>query len=273
MLKEHIVYEIHKYLSDEQIIKFIFVANLSSPNIKKKTYHGGISDVTHLYFKNNFNESIKNIIPHTVTHLYFGNAFNKFIKNYIPDTVTHLVFGNKFNKPIDGCIPHSIIFLRFGGNFNHPLRYPLPQTLKQLVFDGLYYHRISHYHIPNLKYLSINTLEELSVSKSLSHLRIGFLTNVSFLKNTLVTHLKFCNFFNDVIDGVIPFSVTHLEFGNDFDQSIACLKNHNVSHLTLGMFFSREPSEFPLSLTHLIVHIRYCHNVPEFIKHVEVKIY
>jgi hypothetical protein len=74
--------------------------------------------VTHLTFKDEFNQSIVNCIPASVTHLTFGFHFNQSIVNSIPALVTHLTFGYGFNQPIINAIPESVSHLKFGRHFD-----------------------------------------------------------------------------------------------------------------------------------------------------------
>jgi len=54
-----------------------------------------------------------------------------------------------------------------------------------------------------------------------------------------VTHLTFCNDFNQPINNCIPNSVTHLTFGWRFDQQINGCIPDSVTNLTFGCNFSK----------------------------------
>ena len=67
--------------------------------------------ITHLVFKNSFNERVDNLPP-TLTHLTFGFRFNQSVKK-LPKGFTHLTFGFRFNQSVDN-LPDTITHLTFG---------------------------------------------------------------------------------------------------------------------------------------------------------------
>uniref|UniRef100_A0A6C0C9C3 Uncharacterized protein n=1 Tax=viral metagenome TaxID=1070528 RepID=A0A6C0C9C3_9ZZZZ len=76
-----------------------------------------------------------------------------------------------------------------------------------------------------------------------------------------VTHLTFCDSFDEPIQDCIPDSVTHLVFGKQFDQPIANCIPSSVSHLTFGHSFDQViPNCLPASITHL--EFGWCFNKP-----------
>ena len=80
------------------------------------------SSVTHLTFRDCFNQEIKDCIPTSVINLTFGFHFNQNIKNCIPPSVTYLTFGYWFNQDIRDCIPASVSHLTFGFHFNQDIK-------------------------------------------------------------------------------------------------------------------------------------------------------
>ncbi|AUV58181.1 F-box and FNIP repeat-containing protein, partial [Bandra megavirus] len=90
--------------------------------------------ITHLTFKDNFNQNIKDCIPNSITHLTFGDEFDQDIKDCIPNSVTHLIFGGTFNQNIKGCIPDSVTHLTFGWRFNQNIKDCIPNSVIHLIF-------------------------------------------------------------------------------------------------------------------------------------------
>jgi len=62
-----------------------------------------------------------------------------------------------------------------------------------------------------------------------------------------ITHLIFCDFFNELID--IPSSVTHVTFGVYFDRPIDIPSS--VTHLTFGKYFNSPINNILTSVAHL----------------------
>ena len=66
-----------------------------------------------------------------------------------------------------------------------------------------------------------------------------------------ISHLIFCNYFDDDINGNLPNSLTHLTFGWMFNKQVANLPN-SITHLTFGYYFNRPvKGNLPNSITHL----------------------
>ncbi|AGD92980.1 putative F-box and FNIP repeat-containing protein [Megavirus lba] len=83
--------------------------------IKYYAHNTNIPDgVTHLIFRDRFNECIKGYIPNSVKEITFGENFNQDIRDCIPNGVTHLTFGRNFDQDIKRCIPNGVTYLTFG---------------------------------------------------------------------------------------------------------------------------------------------------------------
>lgn len=85
-----------------------------------------------------------------------------------------------------------------------------------------------------------------------------------------VTHLTFGSFFNQPVDGYIPYGVTHLKFGGNFNRSVYKLPS-SVTHLELGCSFKHSIENIPSSVTHLTCDKSICTNIPSTVTHLFVK--
>ncbi|AEX61954.1 FNIP repeat-containing protein [Megavirus courdo7] len=159
--------------------------------------------VTHLFFDDYFNESIKDCIsmrthaepitlrciPNTVTHMQFGVKFNQNIKDCIPDSVTNLQFGDNFNQSIKDCLSNGIKCIRFGYNFNQDIDQTFPDTVTDIHF-GFHFNKPIKNNLPE-------KLEYLRFGNKVDHIIPGSIPdNVQIL---LLPH-----FFNDSIKNIIP---------------------------------------------------------------------
>ncbi|AGC02382.1 FNIP repeat-containing protein [Acanthamoeba polyphaga moumouvirus] len=102
----------------DEIYDYYDIINTSYGKFTKIKYYAhtiNIPDgITHLIFRDRFNESVKNCIPKTVTHITFGKTFNQSLEGCLSDNIQYLKFDSHFNRPINGCIPKSVKYLEFG---------------------------------------------------------------------------------------------------------------------------------------------------------------
>lgn len=200
--------------------------------------------ITHLIFRRssiiiNFPE-----LPNSLIYLRFNNYSNQDMLNKIPESVKYLRFGYAFNQNIYNCIPKNVKILKFGRNFNHQIENCIPRSVRKLKFGVSFNKRIKGFLPEHLENLSLSSdfqhYEENFIPDSVICLSLGgYEVRTNFVPKT-VTHLKFRNFFNYDIDGLIPEHVTHLEFGKYFNKSINGLIPKSVKSIRLGKNFDRE---------------------------------
>src|SRR5207248_3164180 len=75
-----------------------------------------------------------------ITHLFFGDNFNWPINNILPKKLTHLRLGRKYNHPLDGCTLPNITHLVVGNNFNQSIN-TLPDSVQVLIFEKNIMHK------------------------------------------------------------------------------------------------------------------------------------
>ncbi len=88
--------------------------------------------ITHLSLIGPFNDIIKSI-PSTITHIFFGNNFNQSLEFLSPTNVQHIRFGRDFRQSLDP-LPDSVIFLDILLCRKVALD-KLPKSLKYLSLD------------------------------------------------------------------------------------------------------------------------------------------
>nr|WBF70273.1 F-box and FNIP repeat-containing protein [Megavirus caiporensis] len=153
--------------------------------IKYYAHNTNIPDgVTHLIFRDRFNECIKGCIPDSVRQITFGKNFNQDIRDCIPNGVTHLTFGDNFNQNVKDCIPSSVIYLTFGRYFNQAIKNCIPKNVTHLIF-GIHFNQDIKDCIPN----------------SITHLTLG-------------------HEFNQDIRGCIPDTIVHFIFNENLANKI-----------------------------------------------------
>jgi len=186
--------------------------------------------VTHLIFGNNFNEPIKNIIPHSVTHLNFGCCFNQPIEE-LPPSITHLTFGVYFDQPIQHIIPRLVTHLTFGRMLKQPID-NIPPSVTHLTGHGFR-----------------KTNQKLSSITHYTH----YATNMPLIINQMphIMHLTFGIFFDGSIDNLIPKTIKHLIFGITFNKPIINNIPLSVTHLTFGVGFNQPIDKTASNVTHL----------------------
>jgi len=88
-----------------------------------------------------------------------------------------------------------------------------------------------------------------------------------------ITHLSFRRRFNKPVE-YIPLSVTYLKFGDYFDQSIEGIVSPSVTQLKLRWGFSHSIKNIPKSITHLTLYCRFDRltmgDIPSTVTHLKI---
>ncbi|EFA83106.1 hypothetical protein PPL_03896 [Heterostelium album PN500] len=157
-----------------------------------------------IYFDAEFNLNIDNMLMKlsmsNVTHIYFNDNFKQPIaKGLFPPTIKLISFGYYWNHPIDeGVLPAHLESLSFIGCFNQPINEKsLPSTIKHLKLSVLFDYK---HLFANDKLLPCN-LQSLDIPRSNKELiPPGFLpANLTEIKSLFVDEL--------LLPSVLPSSI------------------------------------------------------------------
>ncbi|QGR54348.1 fnip repeat-containing protein [Moumouvirus maliensis] len=233
------LYLFKKYLIFNNVHDYYDILNSSYGKFTKIKYYAHTKNipngVTHLIFRDRFNEPLENCIPKSVTHITFGKTFNQSLEGCLPDNVYYLKLGSHFNRSIKANILKNITHLEFGFFFNKPILESLPPNLTHLKF-GRHFNKSIKDCIP----------------ESVTYLKFGCNYNQSIDKciPNNVKHLKFGTFFNQPIGyeiishrkpeyiSFLPNNLSSLKFGYSFKQSINKLIPQNIKRLKFNYYLS-----------------------------------
>lgn len=223
----------------------------------KYTTKRDIAEIEHLSFFDNFERVYilkSKPLPKYVKEMHFRT--NGQIQT--PDCVTHLIISSYSGRSIRKYVPPTVKYLEIRHRQNDALiNLDLPDSVTHLIIDQL-----------------IDTATMNCTFKSVTHLTFGVFNgwnNHMYFPN--VTHLTFCDTFNEhvyrdmfpkvthmtfgmlfrkSIKDAIPLTVTHLTFGTFFNEPIDDAIPDGVTHLTFGDYFTRPiEGNIPASVTHL----------------------
>ncbi len=216
--------------------------------------------VTHITFSVFFNNPVSNLLPLSVTHLFFQNNFNQSV-DFLPACLSHLRLGGAFNQPVDH-LPSSLLCLHLHCDWNTcSMRETRLESTKQPKHG--FHESLSH--LPSsLTELDVNfrTLSQplQGIPPSLRRLTLTcvFFHGVRSFSPSL-THLSICAyvaFFTPLVD--LPSTLTHLRIDCiSFDQSMDDLPP-SLTHLEIfSDKFYHPLTRLPQTLTYLRLHKKY----------------